>query len=326
MFRYEKLGDFCFSCGKLDHLERNCDFMFPGGLRYYGPWLRAYKLNPTSFEEATRDLNRLNSRKLQAPVEHDPITPALNAVLPADQVAPYCSKSKASGRDVSLVYMKGLSSNSNTPMNDEKGKGIALTPPPGFSKPKWSAYSPKLNSADCSHDVQGPLSGVYGMSDNPSGLKAISTSYPEEMQQKDINDLPFLNNYFFSPTISTISSNYLDNFNKVAHLPLEEAFIPYEQLRYMVEKSTGGGPGLTNSGVLTNTIPILEMTKNRSLADGSVETTVAKDSRKRGPTLLKASSEPTKKAKKDFIVDLAIDDGTKNAKAETGVSQSCQLQ
>lgn len=28
IFRYEKLGDFCFICGKLDHVDRDCLSIF----------------------------------------------------------------------------------------------------------------------------------------------------------------------------------------------------------------------------------------------------------------------------------------------------------
>lgn len=67
MFRYEKLADFCYMCGRLDHLVKACTYAHLDGLRYYGLWLRAKGQNPTSFEEAAGDLNRLNAKMNTAP-------------------------------------------------------------------------------------------------------------------------------------------------------------------------------------------------------------------------------------------------------------------
>lgn len=38
---YEKLTDFCFICGRIDHLTKHCNHSYPGSLCHYGPWLRA---------------------------------------------------------------------------------------------------------------------------------------------------------------------------------------------------------------------------------------------------------------------------------------------
>lgn len=40
-FRFEKLVDMCYYCGRLDHLEKDCHFILSDGKRYNGPWLRA---------------------------------------------------------------------------------------------------------------------------------------------------------------------------------------------------------------------------------------------------------------------------------------------
>lgn len=48
-FKYERLGDFCYKCGFLDHVTGRCDFEKPAFItsadgasaRLYGPWLRA---------------------------------------------------------------------------------------------------------------------------------------------------------------------------------------------------------------------------------------------------------------------------------------------
>ncbi|XVF14074.1 hypothetical protein REPUB_Repub09cG0025500 [Reevesia pubescens] len=51
MLRYERLPDFCYVCGRLNHHETECDVAFQmkkcGGMviRDYGPWLNAdYKV------------------------------------------------------------------------------------------------------------------------------------------------------------------------------------------------------------------------------------------------------------------------------------------
>lgn len=56
-FLYEKLADFCYYYGRLDHTEKNCDFTHPKGMRYYGPWLRAYSQHPITMKEIIKDLN-----------------------------------------------------------------------------------------------------------------------------------------------------------------------------------------------------------------------------------------------------------------------------
>lgn len=79
MFRYEKLANFCFAFGRLNHLVKNCTFTYPNSLCHYGAWLRANGKNPPSFEEAAGDLNFLNAKKLTIPFTSTPINPIANA-------------------------------------------------------------------------------------------------------------------------------------------------------------------------------------------------------------------------------------------------------
>lgn len=62
IFRYEKLCDFCFMCGKLDHLDRDCPSLFVHegpvvrGKRQYEAWLKAEGLESVSVEEISKSL------------------------------------------------------------------------------------------------------------------------------------------------------------------------------------------------------------------------------------------------------------------------------
>lgn len=56
-FRYEKLADFCYLCGRLNHLEKNCTLAQQDGLRYFGPWLRANSKNSICLDEIMRELS-----------------------------------------------------------------------------------------------------------------------------------------------------------------------------------------------------------------------------------------------------------------------------
>ncbi|OMO75565.1 Endonuclease/exonuclease/phosphatase [Corchorus olitorius] len=40
--KYERLGDFCYACGKVGHTQKNCEANVDhGGLKRFGPWMRA---------------------------------------------------------------------------------------------------------------------------------------------------------------------------------------------------------------------------------------------------------------------------------------------
>ncbi|XP_057453218.1 uncharacterized protein LOC130745090 [Lotus japonicus] len=40
-FKYEKLINFCYKCGRMDHVQKDCGFEVPAGGAAFGPWLRA---------------------------------------------------------------------------------------------------------------------------------------------------------------------------------------------------------------------------------------------------------------------------------------------
>lgn len=60
IFCYEKLSDFCYICGTLDHVERDCPISFTNNfnssreLRQFEPWLRADGLKVVPVEELYR--------------------------------------------------------------------------------------------------------------------------------------------------------------------------------------------------------------------------------------------------------------------------------
>lgn len=61
-FRYEKLADFCFFCGTLDHVDRECKAMIPNGKKHFGPWLRANGQHSISLKEIAVDLDHIKPK------------------------------------------------------------------------------------------------------------------------------------------------------------------------------------------------------------------------------------------------------------------------
>lgn len=64
LFRYEELGDFCYVCGKLDHVDRNCPTVYASEIdsvrekRQYGPWLKADGQKGISLEELIKSIRK----------------------------------------------------------------------------------------------------------------------------------------------------------------------------------------------------------------------------------------------------------------------------
>ncbi|KAL2902448.1 Cellular nucleic acid-binding protein-like protein [Bienertia sinuspersici] len=75
--KYERLGDFCYFCGRLGHIDRDCGF-YNGEenngkdtVYRYGPWLRASPLKRSrnfgvDNEKEKRVLNKLTNMKVQS--------------------------------------------------------------------------------------------------------------------------------------------------------------------------------------------------------------------------------------------------------------------
>ncbi|KAL2920989.1 hypothetical protein RDABS01_012480 [Bienertia sinuspersici] len=75
--KYERLGDFCYFCGRLGHIYRDCSFYTgeenngKGTVYRYGPWLRASPLKRSrnfgvDNEKEKRVLNKLTNMKVQS--------------------------------------------------------------------------------------------------------------------------------------------------------------------------------------------------------------------------------------------------------------------
>lgn len=75
MFRYEKLAEFCYYCGPLDHMDKNCKHTHPDEMQFYGHWLRANGQNPTNMKEIAAELDRLNPKKPTPLLSQSPRTP-----------------------------------------------------------------------------------------------------------------------------------------------------------------------------------------------------------------------------------------------------------
>ncbi|KAL8491096.1 hypothetical protein ACS0TY_022937 [Phlomoides rotata] len=64
IFRYEKLGELCFVCGRLNHVDRDCPSVAlkPGEAlkekHQYKTWLRADGTKPVSVDEISRSIKK----------------------------------------------------------------------------------------------------------------------------------------------------------------------------------------------------------------------------------------------------------------------------
>lgn len=134
ILRYKKLANFCYICGQLDHLEKDCSLFHPNALRYYGPWLRGNSHNPVSWNDVISNLNWLNTNKTSpGAISTSPRTP-INKGLPMPGVGNNIIPSKICHACTSSpIPIQGLNSNPNTPPSVGSNKGHYT--PPSTEKP-----------------------------------------------------------------------------------------------------------------------------------------------------------------------------------------------
>ncbi|KAM1165223.1 hypothetical protein PS2_024429 [Malus domestica] len=70
-FRYERLQDFCYKCGRVDHLNTECHFdLNPGGEAGYGDWLKAPPIRDEVFISRPA-ISGVGTRRLAGAVRGD---------------------------------------------------------------------------------------------------------------------------------------------------------------------------------------------------------------------------------------------------------------
>lgn len=130
IFRYEKIIDLCFYCGRLNHLDKDCTNIPPSGKKYYGPWLRASHQDPIMMSEIAAELERLNAIKPDKPLTRSPRTPSSNnlELVPQHQLGGQKQKSKM--KDLSSVPFKNLDGDSphNGQIVEMGNEGSSKTP------------------------------------------------------------------------------------------------------------------------------------------------------------------------------------------------------
>lgn len=75
IFRYEKIVDLCFYCGRLNYLDKDCGFIPSNWRKYYGTWIRVAGQDPIPVSEIAAELDRLNLWAPDHPLEQTPKTP-----------------------------------------------------------------------------------------------------------------------------------------------------------------------------------------------------------------------------------------------------------
>lgn len=145
VFRYEKLNEFCYVCGKLDHLERDCPMVFvEEGIsikdrRRYQSWLKADGFKGITMEDFSKNLGgKGKMREIMYDMENE------RQVLNEDR----------ENMAIQLVNVE-----SNLPMRQQ---GVQICLEPVGSRPTRS-----MNLGGIEGMIQGAAAGMGGLFGNP---------------------------------------------------------------------------------------------------------------------------------------------------------------
>lgn len=138
IFRYEKLSDFCYYCGRLNHHENDCDFVMPDGKKHFGPWMRANGQHSVSLETIIAELEKLNARKPSLQLSHSPNTLTLSTRTNSPASIPDWSVNKVKGQTSAPTLH-------SAPKDEGSAKKKSSTLTPASCAPDWKRLLPKHN-------------------------------------------------------------------------------------------------------------------------------------------------------------------------------------
>lgn len=235
-FRYEKLADFCYSCGRLDNVDRECILKHLEGKKQYGPWLRVNCQRPPT---------TLNNYEHPAISNRSPSTP--NKLSLQENQHDHDVKPMTFNRQINLISVTSLEDNTDILSTNPLNAGKMTMQASEDLRPKGDILISKTTSWNPSHPNQKVtpyLKKEGACSSNPS---LNHHSLTDNNVPLDLFDVSFLQNFTFSPTLSLAkspSSHYgrepenlvPQNLNISFHFPKEE-LIPTDLLLQMFASS-----------------------------------------------------------------------------------------
>lgn len=238
LFRYEKLADYCYACGRTDHLSKNCNYTHPDGLCHYGPWLRADGQNPISLEEVAGELNRLNARKLAHNNVLSPHTPINNTNANSPTDIPLIPKSKTDPRGLPPIPCVGLNSISPIAKPNELCKGGPSTLEAESSKPNWDVLVPKPKTSSVEIEEMGNSKAQGMIGGGPAFGQQHNFIHVNGTTQMENPDHSFLQNLYLSPALSANYQNPYSfvNLQSISPFNPEAALIPTNQSFYYFDR------------------------------------------------------------------------------------------
>lgn len=160
IFRYEKVVDLYFSCGRLNHQDKDYTFIPPNGKKCYGPWMRASGQNPILLSEIAVELDRLNATIPDLPLSKSPKTPVSKALAITPQPQQDPQKQKMKMRQISSIPFDKLWKDSPTVLQIEEMDNPSNSNALCMEKPDWKTLIPKptqlVNEQAQAQDVSSP--------------------------------------------------------------------------------------------------------------------------------------------------------------------------